>query len=73
MACHVRRLLDSKYNGFSFSLKVSEVKFKALMKAMTNTDRIAIIRRVYRKDSRVTIGTLIPDDDRQVCNCTLFI
>lgn len=36
------------------------------MKAMINTNRIAICRKVYLKDRKVSLGTLIPDVDREV-------
>lgn len=47
-------------------LQEAEVKLKALVKAMINTDRIAIVRRVYAKNTRVMIGTLAPDEEKQV-------
>ncbi|ODM95762.1 X-ray repair cross-complementing protein 5 [Orchesella cincta] len=47
----------------------SEVMFKALMQAMVKTNRAAIVRKVYRKNTRAAVGSLVPDMDRQ---CLVF-
>jgi len=54
---------------FSNSQQDSEVKFAALLTAMHETERIAIVRKVYRKDAKVVLGVLAPDMTRQ---CLVF-
>ena len=48
-------------------------KFDALLRAMHKANRVAVCRKVWRKNSRVTLCVLAPDVERMVSQCSLVI
>lgn len=49
------------------------MKFDALLKALNNSERVAIVRKVYRKGTRVNLGVMSPDMVRMVSEKVLVI
>ncbi|CAL8074493.1 unnamed protein product [Orchesella dallaii] len=47
----------------------SEAVFKALLLAMINTNRVGVVRKVYARNTKVVIGSLVPDVDHE---CLVF-